>query len=92
MISIAGGCYVERCVDPPWDQLFGSGGRAAAALSALDNNVKLTTYIDENTALRWRRWLQSLASRLTIQLSLLLLRFLIIMDYLILVSAPIYTA
>ena len=47
MISIAGGCYVERCVNPPWDQLFGSGGRAAAALSALDNNVKLTTYIDE---------------------------------------------
>lgn len=47
MITIAGGCYVERCVDPPWDQLFGSGGRAAAALSALDNNVKLTTYIDE---------------------------------------------
>jgi|SRR5882724_718944 len=47
MITIAGGTYVERCVDPPWDQLFGSGSRAAAALSALDDNVKLITYIDE---------------------------------------------
>lgn len=60
MIAIAGGTYVERCVDPPWDQLFGSGGRAAASLCALDDDVSLTTYVDD----RHRPALDALAATL----------------------------
>jgi nucleoside 2-deoxyribosyltransferase len=44
MIHVAGGCYVELCVEPLWDQLFGSGLRAAAAISELSDAVELTTY------------------------------------------------
>ncbi len=45
MITIAGGVYVEHCVEPAWEQLFGSGGRAAAALTELCGSVSLATYI-----------------------------------------------
>jgi Nucleoside 2-deoxyribosyltransferase/pfkB family carbohydrate kinase len=34
MISGVGGCYAEKCLSPQWDYIFGSAGRAAAALSA----------------------------------------------------------
>ncbi|WP_027483439.1 PfkB family carbohydrate kinase [Deinococcus pimensis] len=43
MIAIVGGTYRERCAEPRRDDLYGSGGRAAAALSALDTNVTLHT-------------------------------------------------
>jgi hypothetical protein len=46
MIHVVGGTYLELCLEPPWDELFGSGGRAAAALSSLDSNVSLSTYVD----------------------------------------------
>lgn len=53
MINIAGGVYIEHCVEPAWEQLFGSGGRAAAALTELCDNVSLTTYLanDDRRAL-----------------------------------------
>jgi len=60
MIAIAGGTYVERCVDPPWDQLFGSGGRAASSLCALDDQITLITYVDD----RHRPALEALAATL----------------------------
>jgi len=44
MISVAGGVYAERCVEPHWDDVYGSGGRAAAALSAEIAGIKLYTY------------------------------------------------
>lgn len=44
MIHVVGGVYDERCIQPRWDQLFGSGGRAAAALAAL-GEVTLHTYV-----------------------------------------------
>jgi nucleoside 2-deoxyribosyltransferase len=47
VLHIIGGTYVEKCREPYWSELFGSGGRAAAALSALSNEVKLDTYIGE---------------------------------------------
>ena len=46
MIKVAGGVYLERCIQPHWDQLFGSGGRAAVALSTL-TEVELSTYVDD---------------------------------------------
>lgn len=48
MIHIVGGTYRERCIEPQWNELFGSGGRAAAALTLLNDKVFLTTYIAEN--------------------------------------------
>ena len=44
MTTVAGGFYVERCIEPRWDDAYGSGGRAAAALSAAVPGIRLTTY------------------------------------------------
>jgi hypothetical protein len=35
MIAVVGGCYAEICFVPRWDHIYGSAGRAAAALSSL---------------------------------------------------------
>ena len=45
MIHVAGGTYIEECVEPRWSELFGSGVRGAAALCALSDAVELTTYV-----------------------------------------------
>lgn len=44
MITVVGGVYAERCIDQYWDDVYGSGGRAAAALSGLGHDVALQTY------------------------------------------------
>ncbi|HHF2952392.1 hypothetical protein NDJ01_18095 [Vibrio sp. HS-50-1] len=46
-MHIAGGVYRELCSVPVWNTLFGSGGRAAAALSGLTSEVTLYTYLAE---------------------------------------------
>jgi len=46
-MDIAGGLYREVCVIPDWNAEFGSGGRAAAAVSNLSPNSTLHTYIPE---------------------------------------------
>jgi nucleoside 2-deoxyribosyltransferase len=43
-ITIAGGVYHESCVWPDWNQIYGSGGRAAAAISGHVEKVTLQTY------------------------------------------------
>lgn len=40
---MVGGVYAERCVEPFWDDVYGSAGRAAAAISA-SAPVVLATY------------------------------------------------
>lgn len=45
MIHVVGGTYHEICREPRWDQLFGSGLRAAAALNKLSGDVHLSTYV-----------------------------------------------
>jgi hypothetical protein len=42
-VIIAGGVYYERCLTPPVEELFGSGGRAAVALSSI-TEVTLHTF------------------------------------------------
>lgn len=42
---VSGGVYVERSIDPHWDEVYGSGGRAAAAISGRPEGVSLVTYI-----------------------------------------------
>jgi hypothetical protein len=44
MITIAGGTYIEHCMEPEWDRLFGSGLRAAEALAKYDD-VHLVTVV-----------------------------------------------
>lgn len=43
MITVVGGVYAEHCVEPFWDDVYGSGGRAAAAVSAVVP-VRLISY------------------------------------------------
>lgn len=49
-ITVAGGVYHERCIWPQWDQIYGSGGRAAAALTGLTERVGLSTYLSVHIA------------------------------------------
>lgn len=50
MTTVVGGVYVERCVEPHWDDVYGSAGRAAAAISAAVPGVQLVTYRAEPLA------------------------------------------
>jgi hypothetical protein len=47
-MDVVGGLYVEECMVPEINQLFGSGGRAAAILSELTNNIALHTYYESD--------------------------------------------
>jgi hypothetical protein len=49
-LTIVGGIYHERCVWPDWDRFFGSGGRAAAAVTAYLDSVTLHSYAEPATA------------------------------------------
>lgn len=44
MTTIVGGVYVERCIEPVWNEVFGSGGRAAMALSNVVPDLRLFAY------------------------------------------------
>lgn len=41
MVTIIGGVYHEWCMHPGWQEVFGSGGRAASAITALGGKVEL---------------------------------------------------
>lgn len=47
--TIIGGVYRERCVQPLWDYIYGSAGRALAATSQLAPGARLVSYVDEVT-------------------------------------------
>jgi hypothetical protein len=44
-LSVVGGFYVERCIEPQWNEIFGSGGRAAAAVAGAGTPVRFHTYV-----------------------------------------------
>ena len=46
-MHIVGGLYREQCCMPAWDAVFGSGGRAAAAVSTLSPDSTLHTYAED---------------------------------------------
>lgn len=48
-MEIVGGFYREMSLVPEIDQMFGSGGRAAAILSEITNDVTLHTYTDNDS-------------------------------------------
>jgi hypothetical protein len=43
LVIVAGGVYVERCMEPDWNQVFGSAGRAAISLVPAFDDVTLIT-------------------------------------------------
>jgi hypothetical protein len=47
MIAVVGGCYAEICLMPSWNHIYGSAGRAAAAISARTTAVELHTILSE---------------------------------------------
>lgn len=48
-LTVAGGVYHERCIWPDWDFIYGSAGRAAAAVSNQVDKVSLHSYIRPDT-------------------------------------------
>ena len=56
---IVGGVYRERCIVGDWDQIYGSGGRAAAALVGRLPKVRLHTYSEKSAADELKRILGS---------------------------------
>ena len=63
-IRVTGGTYRESCEDPHWLRLFGSGLRAAAAISGHHDSIDFHTYVGS----RDREWLAAMA--LTFSLNL----------------------
>jgi len=48
MIQVAGGVYLERCLEPTWNEMYGSAGRAAAALGSVSEKVLLHTRLHKS--------------------------------------------
>lgn len=49
MITVVGGIYSERCTRPYWNEVYGSGGRAASAIATMGASVELHAYADTAT-------------------------------------------
>ncbi|MCY4420117.1 MAG: PfkB family carbohydrate kinase [Gammaproteobacteria bacterium] len=47
-MRIVGGIYQERAIFPEDDVIYGSGGRAAAALSSINPDITLTSFVGED--------------------------------------------
>ena len=45
VVDVVGGVYGERCAFPHWEEVYGSGGRAAAGLSSHVDDVRLHTVL-----------------------------------------------
>jgi sugar/nucleoside kinase (ribokinase family) len=58
-ITIAGGVYHERCIWPMWDQLYGSAGRAAAALAGHVDTITLRSYARSDTGAAFQAYADS---------------------------------
>lgn len=48
MLTVVGGSYIENCVDPSYNELFGSGLRGAIAVSGFDIKIQFFTIIGED--------------------------------------------
>lgn len=49
-LTIAGGVYHEQAIWPTWNQIYGSGGRAAAALRGHVDEIDLHAYAQQDMA------------------------------------------
>jgi nucleoside 2-deoxyribosyltransferase len=53
-LTVVGGVYHERCIWPEWNQVYGSAGRAAAALSGHVDAITLHCYATPETEAAFR--------------------------------------
>src|SRR5262245_57190430 len=58
-IIVVGGVYHERCIWPAWDEIYGSGGRAAAALVGHVDCGSLESYARADTAALFQAYASS---------------------------------
>lgn len=86
-VDVIGGVYGERCAFPPWDEVYGSGGRAAAGLSCHVDRVRLHTILPPKEKVGLKTRLNSLGVEVAVRESKELIRF----DYLHCLSDPIIT-
>lgn len=49
MLNVIGGIYRERCIKPSWDDVYGSGGRAAIAIANMGSRVNLHAYVSDKS-------------------------------------------
>lgn len=66
-IHVVGGLYREFCIRPLWDHLYGSAGRAAAAISTMGNEVTLHTYATSVAVDEFRNYAVQLPSHVTVE-------------------------
>lgn len=68
-IHVVGGTYSEYCVHPEWNELYGSGGRAAVALAEMGSSVQLHTYLGAQDLARFRGAFALYGARLLVDAS-----------------------
>ena len=86
-VDVVGGVYGERCAFPLWDEVYGSGGRAAAGLSSHVDGVRLHTVLPPEEKARVRTRLGGLGVEVAAREGEQLIGF----DYLHCLSDPVVT-
>lgn len=85
-LSIVGGIYAERCIQPLWDAVYGSAGRAAQSVRSLvSGRVLLTSYVSDQL----RAQAEHLASDCNADLTPIAAAYGVSFDYLHPLSIPI---
>jgi Nucleoside 2-deoxyribosyltransferase/pfkB family carbohydrate kinase len=85
-LSIVGGIYAERCIQPLWDAVYGSAGRAAQSVAGLvPGKVSLISYVAEPL----RPQAEHLASDCGVDLVATPARYSVSFDYLHPLSVPV---
>lgn len=86
-LAVAGGLYQERCIWPEWNRVFGSGGRAAAAVVGHAPEISLFTY----ASTEFRDAFQSQADADSVVFSPTLVDTAVAFDYVHCLSTPTIT-
>lgn len=86
-LSIVGGVYREHCDWPNWNQVYGSGGRAASAIPAFVDEITLYTYANDKT----KKIFTPVAEMDNIRLELTKTEHMIRFDYIHTLSVPFIT-
>lgn len=74
--TVVGGFYVEYCVQPLWEAMFGSAGRALHAVSSLvESPARLVTYVRDDTRAAAQNHAAMVGAELEAQASSSLIRF-----------------
>lgn len=84
-LTIIGGVYIERCIQPLWDAVYGSGGRAAEAVSRLvPGKTMLAAYVADEI----RSAVEFLADMYGVTLAATVAKHSVSFDYLHPLSTP----